>query len=87
MRLEELKKIESSQTVYYNGTVAYLYISTDKRYYLFSNETSLNGSDPYPSLRNSLGYAYSYWLADGRDCDPHNYHLNIVIAKKGRRPI
>lgn len=87
MRLEELRKIKNSQKVYYRGAVAYLYVSTDLRYYIFSNETSLSGSDPYPELRSALGFSYSYWLANKDDCDPCNKHRDITIPNERRRPI
>lgn len=87
MTLEELRKIKSGKYVYYKGACAYLYASVDKRYYLFSNEKGADGSDPYPSVRSSLGFDYSYWLADEYNYDPCCKHLNIMIPKKGRRPI
>lgn len=87
MTLEELRKIKSSQYVFYNGTVAYLYISTDGKYYIFSNETSLHGSDSYPAVRSALGFSYSYWLANEVDCDPCNKHRYITIPNERRRPI
>lgn len=87
MRLEELRKIKNSQKVYYNGTVAYLYVSTDRRYYIFSNETSLHGSDSYPEVRRTLGFSYSYWLADKDRCDPCNKHKYITIPNERRRPL
>jgi hypothetical protein len=87
MTLEELRKIKNSQSVYYNGNVAYLYVFGDRGYYLFSNDPSLNGSDPCPIVRSSLGYSYSYWLASKDDYDHCNRHVDIMIAKKGRRPL
>lgn len=87
MTLEELRKIKSSQYVFYNGTVAYLYISTDGKYYIFSNETSLHGSDSYPAVRSALGFSYSYWLASEVRCDPCNKHKYITIPNERRRPI
>lgn len=88
MTLEELRKIECSQYVHYNNTTAYLYVSTTEgRYYLFSNILSLAGSDPYPEVRRALGYSYSYWLASKEDYDHCGRHEDIVIVKKGRRPL
>lgn len=87
MTLEELRKIKSSQYVFYNGTVAYLYISTEGKYYIFSNDPSLSGSDSFPAVRSALGFSYSYWLADKNRCDSLNKHEDIVLFKKGRRPL
>lgn len=87
MRLEELRKIKSSQYVYYKGVKAYLYVFPDRGYYIFSNDACIEGSDPFPAVRSALGFSYSYWLADQLSCDPCSKHLNIMIPKKGRRPL
>lgn len=88
MTLEELRKIKKSQRVYYKGVEAYLYVSVEGGYFLFSNVPSLCGSDPYPEVRNSLGYSSSWWLAYiNAGHDTCNIHEDIEIVKKGRRPI
>lgn len=88
MTLEELRKIKKSQDVYYKGNKAYLYVSLNRGYFLFSNTKGLSGSDPYPEVRSSLGFSYSWWLAGREDgYDSCNIHKDIVIAKKGRRPL
>lgn len=87
MTLEELRKIKTSQDVYYKGNKAYLYVSPDRGYFLFSNVKGLGGSDTYPEVRESLGFSYSWWLAGREDgYDTCNIHEDIVIAaEKGRR--
>lgn len=85
MTLGELRKIKSSQYVYYEGAKAYLYVLAGRSYYLFSNNPNLNGSDPFPVFRSALGFSYSYWLANEDSYDPYNRHVDIVIVKKRRR--
>jgi len=88
MTLEELRKIKKSQDVYYKGDKAYLYVTPNRGYFLFSNIKGLSGSDPYPKVRSALGFSCSWWLAGREDgYDSCNIHEDIVIAKKGRRPL